>query len=636
MLYNFPSKVLRGLLIAAFLLAPTPAFAVGTFITVNTLADTIASDGRCSLREALTNAEADASTYSNCPAGSGDDTIVFTVSGTIPLGSALPIISDADGLTIDGGDAITISGEDLVRVLEVGSAATLYLSNITIANGFEGIEGGGILNDGTLTITHGVLAYNNAGFLGGAISNGGTLTIINSAVSGNSSGGVGGGIFNSGLGNLTITNSTMANNSTLDLGGAIYNFAVLTITNSTLSGNQTTNPEGLGAGIYADDATYLYNTIIADSLSGSDCTGVLAANVNNLIEDGSCSPAFSGDPKLGVPTGSPAYFPLNFDSPAVNAGDDDVCAAAPVSNESQNGVTRPVGTNCDIGSFEHPENPATTAITMDTPDASIPGATVSVSVNVSGGVGTPSGTVDISGADTNCTITLSGGAGSCDTVFDTAGAKTITATYNGDTDYASSADTESHTVQGLAATFQSQGTNDGWVLESGESTSKGGSGNASGSTISLGDNQYDRQYRGLLSFDTSSLPDTAVLLSVTLQIKKSGVSGTDPFSTHGNLLVDLRTGPFSGNNALQIGDFQASASKPALMSFSLPDIFNWASAIMSNADFSSINLSGLTQFRLRFSLDDNDDHGTDLLKIFSGNASNLADRPVLIVEYYLP
>jgi uncharacterized repeat protein (TIGR01451 family) len=88
---------------------------------------------------------------------------------------------------------------------------------------------------------------------------------------------------------------------------------------------------------------------------------------------------------------------------------------------------------------------STTTITADTLDPSIPGASVAVSVTVSGAT-TPTGTVAITGADTNCTLTLFSGSGSCNVVFNTSGAKTLTATYSGDSTYASSSDTESHTV----------------------------------------------------------------------------------------------------------------------------------------------------------------------------------------------
>ena len=67
--------------------------------------------------------------------------------------------------------------------------------------------------------------------------------------------------------------------------------------------------------------------------------------------------------------------------------------------------------------------------------------------------------------------------------------------------------------------FRSNGANDGWVLESGEDTGKGGSLNATATTFYLGDNAQDRQFRAILHFQTSTLPDNAVIVSVTLKIK---------------------------------------------------------------------------------------------------------------------
>jgi hypothetical protein len=102
----------------------------------------------------------------------------------------------------------------------------------------------------------------------------------------------------------------------------------------------------------------LRNTIVANSLSGENCDGTITNGGSNLEDGTTCGwgSAFgsmsSTNPLLGVLTGSPAYFPLNAGSLAIDKGDDPICAASPVNNQSQNGVTRPQGAHCDIGAYE--------------------------------------------------------------------------------------------------------------------------------------------------------------------------------------------------------------------------------------------------------------------------------------------
>ncbi|MCB0121648.1 MAG: CSLREA domain-containing protein, partial [Caldilineaceae bacterium] len=92
--------LLAGLGLATF--QARPAYAAG--ITVDSAADTVATDGACTLREAINNANADADTTSgDCAAGAGDDTITFGVSGTIVSGAPQYIIENNGKLTIDGG-----------------------------------------------------------------------------------------------------------------------------------------------------------------------------------------------------------------------------------------------------------------------------------------------------------------------------------------------------------------------------------------------------------------------------------------------------------------------------------------------------------------------------------------------------
>ena len=103
-------------------LLASPARASSNII-VNTNTDDTTTNGQCSLREAMTNANNDAATYPDCIAGSGADTIIFdsSLSGaTITLGSDLPAINTT--LTIDGSSLasqITLSGNNAWRVFLV-------------------------------------------------------------------------------------------------------------------------------------------------------------------------------------------------------------------------------------------------------------------------------------------------------------------------------------------------------------------------------------------------------------------------------------------------------------------------------------------------------------------------------------
>jgi hypothetical protein len=183
--------------------------------------------------------------------------------------------------------------------------------------------------------------------------------------------------------------------------------------------------------------------------------------------------------------------------------------------------------------------------------------------------------------------------------------------------------------------FTSVSFMDGWVLESSETSDMGGTQDYMASTFNLGDDAANKQYRAILHFNTSSLPDTAVITSVTLKIYAQGLVGTDPFGTHGSLLVDI-CNPFFGTTPyLLISDFQALASNSAVAAFGVTPVGSWYSAALNSAGYPSLNLIGTTQFRLRFATDDNNNLVADYMKFYSGNAIATV-RPQLIVTYYLP
>ncbi|MBL7943742.1 MAG: CSLREA domain-containing protein, partial [Flavobacteriales bacterium] len=320
----------------------------GQTILVTTGADEITLNGQCSLREAITAAQSN-QVVDSCTPGGGHNTIIFsdTVS-TITLNDHLPIISDFYGLTIDGGGDVQISGNNLWHPFSIEKAGLgiglskpiLTLVNITIRGGHRASgSGGAITNDDGLVIIR------NSNFT----SNG-------SGVLENSPGGY-----------VIISNSTFSFNGSPNGSGVINNIgtsspAVVKIYNSTISANTSIS---LGA-VHNGSFMYIYNSIIASNNGTTiDCSENLTYGAtygtNNLIELNQCS--FSNgingniiglEADLGSLNGSPAYFQLNPGSPAIDAGSNTICTEVPVNNLSQNGVTRPVGGTCDIGSFEVP------------------------------------------------------------------------------------------------------------------------------------------------------------------------------------------------------------------------------------------------------------------------------------------
>lgn len=99
--------------------SPTPAAAAGATITVtSTSASEV--DGQCGLYEAIVNANQNAATYPECPAGVDDDVIEFAIPGTGPFvidvapTAGLPPIEGT--LTIDGTTQPGFVGFPLVEV----------------------------------------------------------------------------------------------------------------------------------------------------------------------------------------------------------------------------------------------------------------------------------------------------------------------------------------------------------------------------------------------------------------------------------------------------------------------------------------------------------------------------------------
>jgi hypothetical protein len=113
---------------------------------------------------------------------------------------------------------------------------------------------------------------------------------------------------------------------------------------------------GRGGALFSTNGSVtLWNSIIANSPSGSNCFGTVIDGGHNLSSDGSCHFTAPGslnntDPLLGTlgDYGGPTpTVPLLIGSPALDAADSAHCPPT-----DQRGVARPFGAACDIGAFE--------------------------------------------------------------------------------------------------------------------------------------------------------------------------------------------------------------------------------------------------------------------------------------------
>jgi len=173
----------------------------------------------------------------------------------------------------------------------------------------------------------------------------------------------GGAISNGTASLLRVTNSTLADNSAeSDFYGAggIDNDGTVTVSNCTLSGNSA---GGVGDAIGNGGSATLMNTIISGP-SESNCynsTVPVTDGGHNLqwpgADCGATIPSLDPllDPNGLKDNGGPTQtIALLSGSPAIDAGDPQVCANPPVNGVDQRGYARPGAghTQCSIGAYE--------------------------------------------------------------------------------------------------------------------------------------------------------------------------------------------------------------------------------------------------------------------------------------------
>lgn len=292
-----------------------------------------------------------------------------------------------------------------------------------------------------------------------------------------------------------------------------------------------------------------------------------------------------------------------------------------------------------------PSTATATALTSS-PNPSTPGQSVTFTATVTSGGGVPSGTVTFTEGATvwaSAVAVDGGGHASFSTATLTTGSHVLTATFTGASGWGNSSGDDSgapHVVSSVVTTtvtFTSVAAQDGYVLESTETSSVGGSVNgtiSNNGALRVGDDKSDRQYKSVVSFNTSAIPDGATIVSVTLRLRRGVVSGTNPFTTHGSAWVDVQNGGLSGSPTLETGDFQAVGT--VVQGTSLSNAASngaWSEGVLSAAGRLAVSKTGTTQLRVYFNLDDNDDVRADYIGYYSGDNSTPANRPQLVVTY---
>jgi hypothetical protein len=102
----------------------------------------------------------------------------------------------------------------------------------------------------------------------------------------------------------------------------------------------------------------------------------------------------------------------------------------------------------------------------------------------------------------------------------------------------------------------------------------------------------------------------------------------------GNLWADIRKGTF-GASALQLTDFSAPASAVRVGYFNKTPSLSWYTNRLNATGLRNINKFGLTQFRLYFALDDNNDRKANYMKFECANFPDPLPA-TLLITYSVP
>jgi len=435
-----------------------PAFNYNNLTSSNTGARTLANSGNIGIAGVFTPGT-NAYTITGSTVvfnGSAPQTLppTFTTYNNLTLNNVAGVTGFA-GLTVQGllrVQAGTFTSSSIYNDVQIDIGATLAGTNATTIN-----VGGNWTNNGTFTANNNTVNFNGSG---AQVIGGSSVTTFQ---------------------NLTIANA----GSGVSLGQNATVNGVLTLTNDLNTGaNVLTMP---ATGTSAGTGDVIGNVKRTGFVSGGATLSF--GNPNNQIKIGSgTAPAditinlVKAAPSGGIafptavqrtytitPTGGSgitATLRLHYVDSELNGNTEAGLglwrhngavwsrqgATAADTSDPNNWVELNTVTQFSPWTLSSAKNDSTTTITADTPDPSLVGQAVPINFSVTSNVAgapTPTGSVTITVNDASgdtCTGSLSGGTGTCNLTLTTVGSKTLTATYNADSNFNTSTDTEPHQV----------------------------------------------------------------------------------------------------------------------------------------------------------------------------------------------
>ena len=157
--------------------------------------------------------------------------------------------------------------------------------------------------------------------------------------------------------------------------------------------------------------------------------------------------------------------------------------------------------------------------------------------------------------------------------------------------------------------------------------------NTDETSLMVGKGPGGKQYRSILAFDTSGLPEQATITSVKLKLKVTGITGFNLANDQNKLILDLCTS--RSQEAARHLTMELSNGLTCIVnvgSFEKNTNDGWYTADLHQDAIHSFDLRGITRFRLRIS-------NIEAMRtkrayvLFDRGISDSSNGPVLLVRY---